>query len=239
MSVMRIAVCPITFRGTLLSAASSVQTPEGSHSRHAVDEKLYTAALDVDVTGKRVLIQEPGEGSPPQWLAYDKLILVQGGNAVTPTNISWMNGTATKGVLKLWRVGDMDAIHAYIEMAKPKHAVVMGGGFVGLEMTEAFHKRENHTTVVELAPTVMAVMDTGFGHRVANELRANGVDVYTGVAIKAYDAAAQEVKMSDGRRFPADLLLCSVGVRPELGLAKKAGLLFSETTGALVVNDRL
>jgi NADPH-dependent 2,4-dienoyl-CoA reductase/sulfur reductase-like enzyme len=59
------------------------------------------------------------------------------------------------------------------------------------------------------------------------------------VAIKAYDATAQEVEMSDGRRLPADLLLFSIGVRPELGLAKKAGLLISETTGALVVNDRL
>lgn len=216
-----------------------VQTPQGFHSRYAVDVKLNTAALDVDVAGKRILIQEPGEGSPPQWLAYDKLILAQGGNAVTPTNVPGVDGTATKGFFKLWRVGDMDAINAYIETAKPKHAVVIGGGFVGLEMAEAFHMRGIHTTVVELASTVMAVMDTGFGHRVANELRANGVDVYTGVAIKAYDATTQEVEMSDGRRLPADLLLFSVGVRPELGLAKKAGLLISETTGALVVNDRL
>jgi NADPH-dependent 2,4-dienoyl-CoA reductase/sulfur reductase-like enzyme len=215
-----------------------VQTPEGFHSRYAVDVKLDTAALDVDVEGNRVLIQEPGEGSLPQWLTYNKLILAQGGNAVTPTNIPGVDG-ATKGVFKLWRVGDMDAIHAYIETAKPKHAVVIGGGFVGLEMAEAFHMRGIHTTVVEFAPTVMAIMDTGFGHRVANELRANGVDVYTGVAIKAYDATAQEVEMSDGRRLPADLLLFSIGVRPELGLAKKAGLLISETTGALVVNDRL
>lgn len=215
-----------------------MQTPEGFHSRYVVDVKLNTAALDVDVAGKRVLIQEPGE-SQPQWLAYDKLILAQGGNAVTPSNMPGVDGTATRGVFKLWRVGDMDAISAYIETAKPKHAVVMGGGFVGLEMAEAFQMRGIHTTVVELAPTVMATMDKGFGHRVAAELRKNGVDVFTGVAIKAYDGAAQEVEMSDGRRLPADLLLFSIGVRPELGLAKKAGLLISETTGALVVNDRL
>ena len=71
----------------------------------------------------------------------------------------------------------MDAIHGYIDANNPKSAVVMGGGFVGLEMAEAFQKRGLKTTVVELLPTVMAVMDRGFGRRVADELRANGVDV--------------------------------------------------------------
>lgn len=70
----------------------------------------------------------------------------------------------------------MDAIDSYIKAHAPKAAVVMGGGFVGLEMAEAFAKRGLQTTVVEMMPTVMAAMDTGFGRRVADELRANGVE---------------------------------------------------------------
>jgi len=85
--------------------------------------------------------------------------------------------TINHQVFKLWRVGDMDAIHGFIDANSPQTAVVMGGGFVGLEMVEAFQKRGLKTTVVELMPTVMSIMDRGFGNRVGDELRANGVDV--------------------------------------------------------------
>lgn len=134
------------------------------------------------------------------------------------------------------QVGDMDGIDGYIKAHAPAAAVVMGGGFVGLEMAEAFAKRGLRTTVVEFLPTVMAAMDAGFGRRVAGELRANGVEVRTGVAVKAYHPEAQEVELSDGSRVPAGIVLVSVGVRPELDLARKCGA-FGDVGGGCMGRD--
>jgi pyruvate/2-oxoglutarate dehydrogenase complex dihydrolipoamide dehydrogenase (E3) component/rhodanese-related sulfurtransferase len=128
----------------------------------------------------------------------------------------------------------MDRLDAFIETRKPRTAVVVGGGFIGLEMAEAFRKRGLATTVVELLPTVMAIMDREFGVAIAAELRANGVEVVTGAGVKAVQREAEELALSDGRRIPAELVLFSVGVRPELSLAKAAGLAVGPTGGLAV-----
>ena len=129
-------------------------------------------------------------------------------------------GADATHVFKLWTVPDMDRLDGFIEASKPRHAVVVGGGFIGLEMAEAFHQRGLETTVVELLPTVMAVMDREFGAQVAGELAAHGVQVITGAGVKAV-LADKTVELTDGRKLAADLVLFSVGVRPELTLAKR------------------
>jgi NADPH-dependent 2,4-dienoyl-CoA reductase/sulfur reductase-like enzyme len=204
-----------------------LQTPEGFDGRYKVDVRVSTEALELDRAGKRVRVRGP-EGEA--WLPYDKLVLAQGGNPIMPP----LPGADAKHVFKLWTVPDMDRLHDFIETEKPKSAVVVGGGFIGLEMAEAFRKRGLDTTVVELLPTVMAVMDRDFGAQVAHELEKNGVHVVTGAAVKAVDAAAHEVELGDGRRIAADLVLFSVGVRPELTLAKAAGLAIGPSGGLLV-----
>jgi rhodanese-related sulfurtransferase len=138
----------------------------------------------------------------------------------------------------MWTVPDMDRLDGFITEAQPRSAVVVGGGFIGLEMAEAFRKRGLETTVVELLPTVMGLMDRPFGVAVAGELEANGVKVMTGVGLQAVDGAGRTVTLSDGRRLPADLVLFSVGVRPELTLARAAGLQLGPS-GGLLVDDRL
>ncbi len=208
-----------------------LQTPEEFDSRYAVKVQLRTEALELDRAGKRVRVRGP-EGE--RWLPYDKLILAQGGNPIVPG----IPGADAPHVFKLWTVPDMDRLDGFISGQKPRTAVVVGGGFIGLEMAEAFRKRGLETTVVELLPTVMAVMDPDLGARVANELGRNGVKVLTGVGVKAVDAAGKAVELSDGRRVPAELVLFSVGVRPELSLARSAGLELGPT-GGLLVDDRL
>ena len=129
-----------------------LQTPEGFDARYGVRVLLETEAIEIDRSGKRILVRSKGGES---WLAYDKLILAQGGNPITPS----MPGADASYVFKLWTVPDMDRMHAYIENDKPRTAVVVGGGFIGLEMAEALKKRGLATTVVELLPSVMATMD--------------------------------------------------------------------------------
>jgi NADPH-dependent 2,4-dienoyl-CoA reductase/sulfur reductase-like enzyme/rhodanese-related sulfurtransferase len=204
-----------------------LQTPEGFDRRYRIDAKVNTEALEIDRAGKRVKVRGP---SGEEWLPYDKLILAQGGNPILPA----LPGSDAPHAFKLWTVPDMDRIHSFISEQKPKSAVVVGGGFIGLEMAEAFQKRGVETTVVELLPTVMGVMDREFGVQVARELLVNGVRAVTGVGLKAVDASAKTVELSDGRHLPAELVLFSVGVRPELTLAKRAGLEIGPSGGLLV-----
>lgn len=208
-----------------------LQTPEGFDARYRVDVRLHTEALEIDLAGKRVLARGPqGEG----WVPYDSLILAQGGTPILPP----LPGADAEHVFKLWTVPDMDRIDGFITDAKPKTAVVVGGGFIGLEMAEAFRHRGIETTVVELMPTVMSLMDHEFGVLVARELEANGVRALTGTGVSSVDVATREVVLTDGRRLPAELVLFSVGVRPELALAKRAGLEIGPS-GGLVVDEHL
>jgi NADPH-dependent 2,4-dienoyl-CoA reductase/sulfur reductase-like enzyme/rhodanese-related sulfurtransferase len=208
-----------------------LQTPEGFEARYGVKVRVNTEALELDRAGKRVRVRGP-EGEV--WLGYDKLVLAQGGNPLTPP----VTGADARHVFRMWTVPDMDRIHGFLVEEKPRSAVVVGGGFIGLEMAEGFRKRGLDVTVVELLPTVMGVMDRPFGVQVARELEANGVRVVTGAGVAAIHAGEKTVELSDGRRIPAELVLFSVGVRPELTLAKAAGLAIGPS-GGLQVDDRL
>jgi NADPH-dependent 2,4-dienoyl-CoA reductase/sulfur reductase-like enzyme/rhodanese-related sulfurtransferase len=204
-----------------------LQTPEGFDSRYGVKVHLDTEAVEIDRAGKRVRARGP-EGE--RWFSYDKLILAQGGQPIVPP----LPGADSPHVFKLWTIPDMDRIQAFMNDTQPKTAVVAGGGFIGLEMAEAFHKRGLKVTVVELLPQVMGVMDREFGIRVQRHLEKHGIGIEVGVGLKAIHGDSREVELSDGRRLGADLVLFSVGVRPELGLAKQAGLALGESGGLLV-----
>ena len=208
-----------------------LQTPEGFDARYGVKVRVNTEALELDRAGKRVRVRGP-EGEA--WLEYDRLVLAQGGNPIMPP----LPGADAAHVFKLWTVPDMDRLDDFIKAARPRSAVVVGGGFIGLEMAEAFQKRGLATTVVELLPTVMALMDREFGVAVGRELEASGVQVVTGVGMKAVHPGDRTVELADGRRLPADLVLFSVGVRPELSLAKAAGLELGPS-GGLQVDETL
>jgi len=204
-----------------------LQTPEGFQGRYGVQVHLNTEALEIDRAGRRVLARGP-EGD--QWFSYDRLILAQGGNPILPP----LPGASLPHTFKLWTVPDMDRIHSYLNEQAPKTAVVAGGGFIGLEMAEAFHARGLKVTVVELAPQIMVTMDKEFARQAKNHLVSRGLTVETGVGLKAVLGESKEVELSDGRRIPADIVLFSVGVRPELTLVKQAGLTLGESGGLLV-----
>lgn len=212
-------------------SALLLQTPEGFDSRYGVKVLVNTEALEIDRAGTRVRIRNT-EGE--SWLEYDALILAQGGLPSSPP----LPGVDSPHVFRLWTVPDMDRIQAYLEAEKPASAVIAGGGFIGLEMAEAFARRGIAVTVVEMLPRVMAGMDPEFGGLIARRLAAHGVTVLTGAGLKAVLPASREVELADGRRLPAALVLLSVGVRPELELAKAAGLAMGEA-GGLRVDARL
>jgi len=204
-----------------------LQTPEGFDSRYGVKVHLETEAYEIDRANKKVLTKGK-EGDV--WHVYDKLILAQGGNPILPP----LPGSDANHAFKLWTVPDVDRIQSFIKEKNPKTAIVVGGGFIGLEMAEAFHQRGIKTTIVELLPHVMGVMDREFGERIKTHLEANGINVVTGVGLKAVLPETKEVELADGQRLSGELVLFSVGVRPELSLAKQAGLSVGESGGLFV-----
>jgi NADPH-dependent 2,4-dienoyl-CoA reductase/sulfur reductase-like enzyme/rhodanese-related sulfurtransferase len=216
----------ITKRSKLL-----LQTPEGFDSRYGVKVLVETEALEIDRAGKRLRVKGPDGES---WLDYDSLILAQGGTPSLPP----VPGIDSPNVFKLWTVPDMDRIVTFLEAHAPKTAVIAGGGFIGMEMAEAFVQRGISTTIVELLPRVMSTMDPEFGSIIARRLEAHGVSVRTSVGIAGIDAGCAAVQLSDGSTVPGAIVLVAAGVRAELTLARNSGLALGRA-GGLVVDDHL
>lgn len=216
----------ITSRSKLL-----LETPESFDRRYRVKALVNSDAVEIDRVGKRVRVRNIGGES---WLSYDTLILAQGGTPIRPP----LPGADAPHVFTLWTVPDTDRLHTFIAEQQPKTAVVVGGGFIGLEMAEAFHARGITTTVVELLPTVMAQMDREFGVQIAAECERHGVTVLTGIGVAAVHDTQRTIELADGRQLPADLVLFSVGVRPEMALVTQAGLDVG-ASGGVLVNTRL
>ena len=206
-----------------------LQTPEGFFSRYRVEVKIKTEAVEIK-RDKKIVVARTSGGD--EEISYDKLLLAQGGSPVVPG----LPGVSNKHVFKLWTIPDMDRIHAFIEEEKPARAVIAGGGFIGLEMAEALSARGIAVTVVELAPQVMILMDAEFGAMIKSGLEERGIQVRTHVGLS--EIRNNSVLLSDGTILDADMVLLSVGVRPELTLAKSAGLEIG-VSGGLVVDETM
>ncbi|MCU7493573.1 MAG: FAD-dependent oxidoreductase [Bacteroidota bacterium] len=206
-----------------------LQTPEGFFSRYRVAVKTNTEALEIKRTEKKVVVKtQTGE----ELLSYDKLILAQGGSPIVPP----IPGITLEHVFKLWTIPDMDRIHKYIEEKHPARAVITGGGFIGLEMAEALSARGIEVTLVELAEQLMISMDPEFGAMIKSGLEEKGIIVKTNAGLSS--VSGNGVTLTDGSVIETDMVLLSIGVRPELSLAKSAGL---ETgiSGGLVTDENM
>ena len=212
-------------------SALILQTADGFFSRYRVDVALKTEALAIDRANKTLLVRGPeGERGIP----YDKLILAQGGTPFVPK----VEGADSPNVFRLWTIPDMDAIDAYIAANGVKSAVVVGGGFIGLESAEAFIKRGLATSVIELTDQLMPPADFEFGAQIAAAFAEAGAAVHVKRSLARIDAANRRVVLDDGTIVAADLVLMAAGVRPNTDLAKAAGLAIG-ASGGLLVDDRL
>jgi NADPH-dependent 2,4-dienoyl-CoA reductase/sulfur reductase-like enzyme/rhodanese-related sulfurtransferase len=208
-----------------------LQTPEGFEARYRVRVLLNTEAIAIDRSGQVLKLRGP-EGDTK--LAYDSLILAMGGTPVLPA----IEGIDSLNVFRLWTIPDMDSIQSYLELKKPSTALVIGGGFVGLEAAEAFIKRGLATSIVEFSPQLMPPADPDFAALIAGAYREAGAKVITGRAATRIDAVRGIVTLDDGSEVAAGIVLVSAGVRPNLDLAKSAGLEVGPS-GGLAVNEEL
>jgi NADPH-dependent 2,4-dienoyl-CoA reductase/sulfur reductase-like enzyme/rhodanese-related sulfurtransferase len=212
----------ITSRSKLI-----LQSPESFKDQYNVTVQTETEVVAIDKEAKTVTAKDTKSGRTMK-MDYDSLILAQGGKPIVPP----LPGVDQNHVFSLWTLADMDAIHKHIEQAAPRSAVVVGGGFIGLEMAEALKKRGLEVTVVERLPQVMPNLEAEIAGFLTQELASYGVDVLTGRSVSEIHAST--VKLDDDREVSADMVLMSVGVKPTLKLAEETGLAIGEAGGLLV-----
>lgn len=160
--------------------------------------------------------------------AYDELILSPGAKPIIPS----IPGINELPHYELRNIPHLDAIMAFISEQQPKHVVIVGAGYIGLEVAENLHKKGLHVSVVEKAPYVMPVFDPEIAAFAKEELVKNGVDVFTNDEI--VQVTKGQVTLQSGKTIPADFLILAVGVLPESTLAKAAGIQTGLRDGIMV-----
>jgi NADPH-dependent 2,4-dienoyl-CoA reductase/sulfur reductase-like enzyme/rhodanese-related sulfurtransferase len=208
-----------------------LQTPASLKARFGLDVRVDSEVTAIDREAKTVTVRDLAKGTE-YTESYDSLILAPGAAPFVPPT------PGVERALSLRNIADTDAMTAKVaEVVASGNAtaLIMGGGFIGIELAENLIERGLKVTIVELANQIMAPLDVEMAALVEKHIKKNGVDVITGASVTEVGAA--DVTLSDGRTVPAGLVIAAIGVRPESGLAKAAGLEVSER-GGIVVDDQ-
>jgi NADPH-dependent 2,4-dienoyl-CoA reductase/sulfur reductase-like enzyme/rhodanese-related sulfurtransferase len=211
-----------------------VQTTDVFKNRFNVESKINCEVISINRLNKEVDVLDLTEGKVFKE-RYDNLILATGANPIMPPII----GIDAKNVFKLQSIPDMDEIVEYLNTRSPKRALVIGGGFIGLELVEALTKRGLKVTIVELLNQLMPSMDADMASFITKHLREKGVSVHLKDGVKALhgEEFIEKAELYSGARIPTDIVIVSIGVRPNVCLAKDARLHIGNT-GAVWVNER-
>jgi NADPH-dependent 2,4-dienoyl-CoA reductase/sulfur reductase-like enzyme/rhodanese-related sulfurtransferase len=203
-----------------------VQTPDSLKARFNLDVRINTEVVRIDCPARRIGVRELETGREYDE-TYDALILSTGAGPLKPPipGIGRPNHFVVRGI------PDVEAIMKWSKDCQGCRCVVVGGGYIGLEMAEQLRHRGFRVTVVEALPQVMAPLDPEMAAWLHAELRANGVALHLNDPVQSFEeppdsdpAKASIVVLKSGQRLPADSVVLGLGVKPEVGLAKKAGL---------------
>ena len=197
-----------------------VQTPEAFSRRFNVDVRTRHEALSIDTERHEVSIRRADGTTYSE--TYDRLLLSPGAEPVRPP----LEGIDTEGIFTLRNVDDTDRIHSYLGTHRVRHAVVVGGGFIGLEMAENLHHAGAGVSIVEMADQVMAPVDFSIASHVHRHLMDKGVGLWLGRGVERFTSENGSIKvwLNTGETLSADLVLLSIGVRPSVRLAREAGI---------------
>ncbi|ELH0895942.1 FAD-dependent oxidoreductase [Vibrio fluvialis] len=231
-----------------------LQTPESFLARFNVDVRVMNEVVRINRADKTITVRNLRDQSEYEE-SYDFLLLSPGAGPIVPP-IPGLDNPLTHS---LRNIPDMDRILETIQMNQPDHATVIGGGFIGLEMMEAFHQLGIKTTLIEMADQVMTPVDremAGFAHA---EIRTKGIDLRLGIALQAVEFKPAtsmpsidsgeniehqhmngelDLTLSNGETLTTDILIMAIGVRPETKLAAEAGLQIGEL-GGIYTNEHM
>ena len=207
-----------------------LQTPYSFAKRYRIDVRVEHTAVGMDTAGKTVTVRRADGSEYTE--TYDKLLLSPGASPVKPP----LEGIDTEGIFTLRDVTDTDRIKNYLMRHTVRKAVVVGGGFIGLEMAENLHRAGAEISIVEMANQVMTPLDFSIAAHVHRHLAQKGVLLYLEQTVERFGQENGKINvcLKSGTIIPADLVMLSIGVRPETSLARAAGLQIGETGGIRV-----
>ena len=211
-----------------------LQTPASFGGRFNIDVRIENEAVGIDTAAKSVEVRRADGSTYTE--SYDKLLLSPGASPVRPP----LKGIDSEGIFTLRNVDDTDRIKNYITTRTVASAVVVGAGFIGLEMAENLHRAGAGVSIVEMGNQVMAPVDFSIASHVHQHLLQKGVHLYLEQSVERFEKRGDKIEVffTSGKSIATDLVILSIGVRPETALAKAAGLRIGET-GGIWVDDYL
>jgi NADPH-dependent 2,4-dienoyl-CoA reductase/sulfur reductase-like enzyme/rhodanese-related sulfurtransferase len=211
-----------------------VQTADAMRARFKIDVRDLSEVIGIDKENKKVKVKDLRTGNTYEE-SYDNLVLSPGATPIKPP----IPGIENPGIYTIRDIPDTDAIKAHVDK-KLQSAVVVGGGFIGLEMAENLHAKGIKVTIVEAADQVMTPVDYEMAAILHNHIRSKGCDLLLSDGVKAFERedGRNIVVLQSGKRIAADIVILSIGVRPNNLLAKEAELELG-VTGGIKVNKQL
>lgn len=204
-----------------------VQTPQAMKSKFNIDVRVENEVMKINREEQTVDVKNSDGILYKE--SYDNLIIATGSSPLKPP----IPGIDSEGIYTLWNVDDTDRIKGLIDQEHPKTAAVIGGGFIGLEMAENLHKRGIQVSIIEAQDQVMAPIDFEMAQMLHENIDMNGVQLCLSDGVSSFERKEEqiEINLASGKSVAADMVLLSIGVRPNSGLAKDAGLALNEKGG--------
>ncbi len=211
-----------------------VQTVEAMKSRFNIDVRIRSEVINVDTDNKKVTVKSSSKGTYEQ--EYDCLILSPGAKAIRPD----IPGINSEKIFTLRNIPDTDAIKEFIDKKAVDSAVVVGGGFIGVEMAENLKSKGLNVTVVEAASHVLAPFDSDMVVTIEKELVKKGVDLVLGDGVKAFTDTKNRINviLNSGKTIAADIVILSIGVIPDTEFLKDSGIKLGPR-GHIIVNEKM
>lgn len=211
-----------------------VQTPESMKNRFNIDVRNNSEVLEVDTINKKVKVKNKTRGIYEE--NYDYLILSPGAKALRPP----IEGIESSKIMTLRNIPDMDKIKEKVDSKEIKNSVVIGGGFVGVEVAENLKERGINVTLIEAAPHILAPFDTDMVVMAEKELNENGVNLILGDGVKSFrdNDNYVEITLGSGKNLKAELVVLAIGVAPETSFLENSGIKIGPK-GHIIVNDKL
>ena len=211
-----------------------LQTPEGMKEKFNVDVRVNSEVVAIDTENKMVTVRSKTRGEYDE--TYDAMILSPGAKPIRPN----LEGIDNEGIYMLRNVADVDRIKTVVDGKSIQKAVVIGGGFIGIETAENLRERNIKVTIVEAAPHILAPFDTEMAVIAEKELNDNGVSLILGNGVSKFEKLGDKINITlgDGRVIDADMVVLSIGVVPDTGFLKDSGIQLGER-GHILVDESM
>jgi CoA-disulfide reductase len=206
-------------------------TPEEMHVKYNIDIRIKSEVIKIDKENKKVFVKNHDTKEIYEE-TYDTLVISTGSSPIKPP----IEGIDSPNIFTLWNIPDTDNIKSYIDENKPKNAVVVGGGFIGIEMAENLNSLGIKVSLVEMLDQVMTPLDFEMAQILHTNIDSNGVNLYLGDGVEKfeYNDNVTKVILKSGKIIEADIVVLSIGIRPNGELAKDAGLEVNKRGGIIV-----